>query len=139
GFVYDRYEEDVVGSGPAIGGVGVPFSFTSEELAFGFSYQLTDQLLGAIEWQELSTKQDAGEFWPSMKFGDAGWRIGFEGVQDKWAYRVGSNDGAISAGLGYNNDNLTFNYAFIRDWNNDLVGQVFGSSKTHQFELSYRW
>lgn len=141
GFVYDRYEEDVVGSGPSIGGVGVPFSFTSEELAFGLSYQLTDQLLGAIEWQELSTKQDASAMGPAMKFGDAGWRIGFEGVSEsKWAYRVGSNDGSISLGLGYlGDDDWTFNYAFIRDWNKDLVGELMGASNTHQFELSYKW
>ncbi|MEN6549505.1 MAG: hypothetical protein ABFE07_25965 [Armatimonadia bacterium] len=141
GFVYDCYDEDVVASGHAIGGDGLPFSFTSKELAFGLSYQLTDQLLGAIEWQQLSTEQDASDLGPGMKFGDAGWRIGFEGVSEtKWAYRVGSNDGAISLGLGYlGDDDWTFNYAFIRDWNKDLIGELMGPSNTHQFELSYKW
>ena len=131
GLIFDMYDEDVTATTP-LGRAAA--AFDSTEIALGVSRQLSDCALGAIEWQQLTVK-GAG-----VKHGDAGIRVGVE-VQprDDWAVRVGSNDGALSLGLGAAREDWSFDYAYIKDWNDDSVRAYLGSSDTHQFEIQHRW
>jgi hypothetical protein len=133
GFVFDDYKEDVSASGAAFP-APVSASFRSQEIALGVSRRLSDKVLAAVEWQQLNTKGN-GE-----RVGDAGFRAGLEfQPEPNWALRVGSNDGAFSAGVGAEKDNWSFQYAYLKDWNKDSVRTAFGDSDTHQFEVRYRW
>jgi len=133
GFVFDKYDEDVTASGPMVGG-SASAEFTSKEMAIGISRRLSDRVLGAIEWQQLTT-EGAG-----VKIGDAGIRAGVEvQVDENWAVRLGTNDGALSLGLGVVSQDWSFEYAFVSDWNDDSVGAAVGGSDTHQFEVRRSW
>lgn len=133
GLIFDRYDEDVTATGPAVGGT-VSAEFTSKEMAIGISRQLSDRVLAAIEWQELTT-EGAG-----VKIGDAGIRVGVEvQVSENWVARLGSNDGALCLGVGAVSQDWSFEYAFINDWNEDSVGAVLGNSDTHQLGVRRRW
>ncbi|HEY3396624.1 MAG TPA: hypothetical protein VGM19_03095 [Armatimonadota bacterium] len=133
GFIFDNYTEDVRGSGLAIG-PPVSDTFTSREIVIGVSQRLSRNVLGAVEWQQLSSK-GAG-----VTVGDSGLRVGVE-VQPApaWAFRLGSNLGAASTGLGYQDDAWSCNYTYVRNWNDDSVGPLFGHSNTNQLELQYHW
>lgn len=134
GAVYDKYHETVAASGPAFGGHPVEVGFSSETMILGVSYQLSDRLLGALEWQQVSAR-GAG-----TKTGDSGFRCGLEAiVSDGCQVRLGSNDGAWSLGVGYEKGRWAVDYAWLDDWNDDFVGSVFGGSDTHQLELTYSW
>ncbi|MFP3905354.1 MAG: hypothetical protein ACLFWB_14005 [Armatimonadota bacterium] len=133
GLVYDRYEEDVTGSG-ALYGEGMSASFISEGWGLGISRPLTDEVMAAIEWQQLESK-GAG-----VKVGDSGIRVGFEAqVGPWWAVRAGSNDGSLSAGAEFDNGKYSFEYAYIDDWNEDAAGAYLGGSTTHQFAIRAIW
>jgi len=132
GFVYDHYRENVSWSGTILsaGSAG----FTSEEIAIGLSRQVSDQVLAAVEWQQLTTKG------VGVKVGDSGFRLGTEVALSKtWTARGGWNDGALSLGAGWDGDGWSAQYAFINDWNDDMVGASLGGSDTHQFEVRRQW
>ncbi len=132
GFVYDRYDEDVNWSGTMLG-AGTA-SFRSEEMALGVSRQVADNVLAAIEWQQLTTEG------LGVKVGDSGLRLGAEVVlSESWAVRAGWNDGAFSLGSGWTGDDWSVQYAFINDWNDDSVGAALGGSHTHQFSVRRHW
>ena len=134
GAVYDRYSEDVTATGIAVGGGPQTFDCTSEEMAAGFSHRLNPCLLAAVEWQQLTTKGSG------IRNGDSGWRVGLEATCDNnVTLRLGSNDGAFSLGVGLTDKRWNFNYAYVKDWNNDLVEPLFGGSTTHQLEATYRF
>ena len=134
GAVYDRYDEDVIASGPAYGGGSLPFSYTSDEMVIGLSRKLNPNLLAAVEWQQLTTEGNG------TRQGDSGFRVGIEATLDNnVTFRAGSNDGSLSLGLGLQSDRLSLNYAFIDNWNKDLVEASLGSSSTHQFEAAYHF
>lgn len=134
GAIYDYNRDDVVAAGPLAGGGSVALDFTSRLTAVGFSHQLNPCLLAAVEWQQL-TSTGAG-----FRNGDSGWRVGLEATLDNnVTLRIGSNDGALSLGAGLTDKRWNFNYAFIRDWNKDIVEPLFGSSNTHQLEATYRF
>ncbi len=133
GIVFDEYDEDVTGTGPILGGT-VGAEFTSKEMAVGVSRRIDERVIGAIEWQQLTT-EGAG-----VKIGDAGLRVGVEVQADEnWTVRLGTNDGALSLGLGAVSEDWSFEYAFINDWNDDSVGAALGDSDTHQFGIRHRW
>lgn len=133
GFIYDDYDEDVTATGPAFG-AGLTSSFNSREIAVGFSGRINESVLGAVEWQQLTTK-GAG-----VRLGDAGVRVGFEAqLGQDWALRAGSNDGALSGGLGFATPGWSLEYAYMSNWNEDSVGAVLGDSDTHQLELRRHW
>lgn len=133
GFVYDYYNEDVTATGPAFGS-GFTASFNSREIAVGFSGRVNESVLGAVEWQQMSTK-GAG-----VSLGDAGFRVGFEAqVAKDWAVRAGSNDGALCGGVGFAGTRWSLEYAYMSNWNEDSVGAVLGDSHTHQVEARYQW
>lgn len=134
GGVYDSYDEDVDAAGSMVPGGALRVSSDSEALMFGLSYRLCDDLLGAVEWFHMWT-----ELGPST-YGDAGWRAGLErSLRDGLSLRVGSNDGSLSAGVGYDTGNWSVRYAYLDDWNDDFVGPIWGDSETHQFEATYHW
>lgn len=134
GGVYDRYDESVLASGLALGGMTLDEDATSEEKIFGVSHRFNNRWLAAVEWQEISTDIMGGSF------GDSGWRCGVEcQLNDNWAVRAGDNDGSFSAGLGYQQGRWAARYAYIQDWNNDIVGAQWGGSDTHQFEAVCTW
>jgi len=133
GFIYDRYDEDVTGAGLAFGAPQTG-QFRSEEIALGVSKQFDDCIIGAIEWQQLTTEGG------SSKIGDSGMRAGIEAaVGESWALRVGSNDGSLSLGAGYSCRKLSVQYAYINDWNADAAKAALGNSDTHQLEATYIW
>ena len=127
GATYDRYDEDVhiLTLGPALN-----FTAHAEEITGGASYQLTDHWLAALEWQQLSTEAGA------LRFSNAGWRGGIEGRFQDMCVRLGSNQGSMSLGLGWQWRRFTFNYAYIGDWNRDILGPTFGSSTTNSLEVT---
>jgi hypothetical protein len=134
GAVYDKYHETVTASGPAFGSAAFEVGFSSETMILGVSYRLSDRLLGALEWQQVSAR-GAG-----TRTGDSGFRCGLEAVvSDTCAVRLGTNDGAWSLGGGYEKGRWAVDYAWIDDWNDDFIGAIFGGSDTHQLELTYRW
>ena len=127
GAVYDRYFEDLKTPGGTL-------SYTSEEMVAGLSYRVTPLLLAAVEWQQLTTEGNGA------RNGDAGWRAGLEALLDNnVTLRAGSNDGALSLGVGLRGERWNLNYAFMKDWNKDLTPALFGGSSTHQFELNYHF
>ncbi|MCK4324112.1 MAG: hypothetical protein KAW89_06240 [Armatimonadetes bacterium] len=132
GFIYDSYKEDVSWSGTMLspGSAG----FDSEEIAIGISRQVSEQVLAAIEWQQLTTEG------VGVKMGDSGFRFGAEvALTETWTARAGWNDGALSLGAGWIGDGWSAQYAFIDDWNDDMVGASLGGSDTHQFEVRRQW
>lgn len=132
GAVWDRYDEDVTASGLLVGSVPVKASFDSEEIIVGASHRLNPSLLAAVEWQQLSSEN------ASSWRGDAGWRAGLEATMDNnITMRLGTNDGALSLGVGLRGQRWNLNYAFVKDWNDDTVGASLGGSKTHQLEAAY--
>jgi hypothetical protein len=134
GAIYDWYNEDVVAAGPLVGGGPLALQFKSKEMAIGISHRLNSCLLAAVEWQQLTT-EGAG-----TRNGDSGFRVGLEATLDNnVTLRGGSNDGALSLGIGLTDKCWNFNYAFVRDWNKDLVAPFFGGSNTHQLEATYRF
>jgi hypothetical protein len=134
GLVYDNYREDATGTGPAFGGASPSGDFTSQEAAVGISHRFGHQVLGAVEWQQLSTK-GAG-----TTLTHAGWRVGAE-VQPApdWAVRVGDNAGAFSTGLGLQRRAWSFEYAYVKDWNHQAVEAILGDSSTNSLEVRYVW
>jgi len=129
GFVYDKYHEKLT-----VTGLPIPVRYSSEEIVIGVSQPITERVLGAVEWQQLTTEGNG------TKVGDSGFRFGIEAIaSDKWTVRLGTNDGAFCAGLGYADSDWSVECAFMRDWNDDSVGAVFGGSDTHQLELTYCW
>lgn len=134
GAVYDRYEEDVVASGPMVGSSAVEFDFTSEEIAAGISHRLNPCVIAAVEWQQFTSKGGG------TRHGDSGFRVGLEAAMDNnVTLRIGSNDGALSLGAGLTDKRWNFNYAFVKDWNKDVVEAMLGASETHQLEATYRF
>jgi len=134
GAVYDRYDESVDGTGLPFGGVPVTATFHSEEIVTGIAYRLTDRLLAGVEWQQLSHRSGG------LENAEAGLRFGCEGLLgDGLALRLGSNQGACSVGLGWADDDWSLNYAYIQNWNDNLLGDVYGGSDTHSFELTHSW
>jgi hypothetical protein len=137
GFVYDYYREDVTGSGLPFGAGASP-RFTSKEMAVGVSRRLGDRVLGAVEWQQLSTEGQGAR--QGARQGDSGFRGGLEvRPSPQWAVRVGDNDGAFSAGLGLQSQAWSVEYAYVKDWNADSVGNLLGDSRTHSLEVRYTW
>jgi hypothetical protein len=133
GFVLDLYREDVTFQAPPMP-APQEFDFTSTEWALGVSGRLTERLLGAIEWLSLKSKDGALEAsTEGLHFG-----LEYEATEDV-AVRAGSNDGALSLGAGYNPEDWVVNYAYIKDWNDDAVGDAFGGSDTHQLEIGHYW
>jgi len=134
GLVYDKYHEDLTATGPMIPGSPVTARYSSEEIIIGVSQPITERVLGAVEWQQLTTEGNG------TKVGDSGFRVGIEAIaSDRWTVRLGTNDGAFCAGLGYGDSDWSVQYAFMKDWNDDSVGAIFGGSDTHQLELTYCW
>jgi hypothetical protein len=134
GAVYDRYREDVAASGPAYVGGPFAYRYTSEEMLVGFSRKLNPSLLAAVEWQQLTTDGNG------TRQGDSGFRLGLEAALDNnVTFRAGSNDRSVSLGLGLQSRRLSLNYAFVDNWNKDMVEASLGSSSTHQFEAAYRF
>jgi len=134
GAVYDRYNEDVTASGPYYLGWPSAYSYTSEEMLVGYSRKLNPNLLAAVEWQQLTTDGSG------TRQGDSGFRLGIEATLDNnVTFRAGSNDRSVSLGLGLQSDRLSLNYAFVDNWNKDMVEASLGSSSTHQFEAAYHF
>lgn len=134
GAVYDRYDEDVTASGLYWTGWPPSYSYTSEEMVLGYSRKLNDTVLAAVEWQQLTTEGNG------TRQGDSGFRFGIEATLDNnLTFRAGSNDGSLSLGLGLQSRRLSLNYAFVDNWNQDMVEASLGSSETHQLEAAYRF
>jgi len=134
GAVYDRYDESVTGSGAVFGATPVDATSHSEEIVVGVAYRVTDRVLAAVEWQQLSMHLGA------VENAEAGVRVGCEArLGDSLALRVGSNQGGLSAGVGWNQDGWSVNYAYVQDWNENIFGATYGGSDTHSFEATYTW
>lgn len=133
GLVYDYYQESVEGAGIAFGGLASQV-FHTDLLAVGVSKYLRPNLLVAAEYQDGSSSAGATE--GSL----AGWHFGAEcRVTPRWSLRAGLNDQQPTAGVGYRGERFELNYAFVNDWNDDIAGNVFGGSETHQLQATYEW
>ena len=132
GFVYDRYDEDVKWSGVILSAGSA--TFTSEEIAVGLSRQVADNVLAAVEWQQLSTEG------LGVRLSDSGFRLGAEvTLSPAWQARGGWNDGGLSLGAGWNHGAWSAQYAFVSNWNDDSVRAALGGSDTHQLEIRRSW
>jgi hypothetical protein len=133
GFVLDWYTEDVTFFAPPMP-EPAKFDFTSTEWALGVSRRLSDQVIAAVEWMELESKDGA------LRSKAEGLHFGVEyQAPEGVSLRAGSNDGELSLGAGYSRENWVINYAYLSDWNADAVGAAFGGSDTHQFEIGGYW
>ena len=134
GAVYDNYDESVTATGLLLGGATIAADTSSKAMTAGVSHQISDRLLVAAEWFQMTTDISG------RSFGDSGWRAGLEALLDEGvSLRVGDNDGSFSAGVGVESGRVSVRYAYLRDWNNDFVGPIWGGSKTNQFEATYHW
>lgn len=133
GLVFDWYTEDVNFVGPTAPG-GARFDFTSTEWALGASARLDERVVAAVEWLDLESKDGA------LRSHVDGLHLGVEyAATPQIQVRLGSNDGQLSLGAGGRLEGWAFNYAFIKDWNDDAVGASFGGSDTHMFEAGRYW
>lgn len=133
GAIYDRYDDDVVAQGLMFGGMQAA-TFNCYTMTLGACHQFADRVLAGAEWREVVVK-GAG-----VRTGDAGFRVGLEVTTPRaWAFRLGSNDGALSAGVGFARGRWSIDYAYADDWNDDLVGHFLGGSDTHELEVRYEW
>jgi len=133
GLVYDYYQETAKASGVALLGrtKGV---FISKLLAVGVSKHLSEDLLVAAEYQDASAMD--GPRGGSL----SGWHVGAEYLPvPGFAVRAGLNDERLSAGLGHKSDRWEISYAYINRWNDDVAGDMFGASDTHQLQAICRW
>jgi hypothetical protein len=134
GAVYDNYDESVTATGLMLGGATIATDTSSKAMMAGVSHQITDRLLAAAEWFEMTTDING------RSYGGHGWRAGLEAMLDEGvSLRVGDNDGSLSAGVGIESGRVSVRYAYLRDWNEDLVGAIWGGSTTNQFEATYHW
>ena len=134
GLVFDYYREDVTFQPPVPGAPAQDLDFDSTTFAIGVSNRLADNLIGAIEWMQL--RAEAG----NLKTDTEGLSLGIEyDAAPGVLMRIGSRDGALTLGAGYTGEGWVANYAFINDWNDGDVGDLFGSSDTHQLEVGYHW
>lgn len=133
GFVFDWYTEDV-GFQSAEMPAPMSFEFTSTEWALGVSARVSPELLAAAEWMELESRDD------ELSSRTDGLHVGVEyQVGDQVRLRLGSSDGALTAGAGAQFGEWVVNYAYIDDWNDASVGAAFGESDTHQVEFGRYW
>ncbi|MGC9318492.1 MAG: hypothetical protein ACP5KN_10740 [Armatimonadota bacterium] len=133
GFVYDRYTEDVAFRSPEMPQTAL-LDFTSTEWAVGVSAPLSERVLGAAEWMEL--KSESGE----MQSKSEGLHLGVEvAATPQLDLRLGSNDGTLALGAGYEVSGWVVNYAYLDDWNEDATGAALGGSETHQLEVAHVW
>jgi hypothetical protein len=135
GLVYDYMLEDVTGTGLAFMPMtSVEQVFHTDLLAIGGTRHITPEWLVAAEWQDAVTQ--AGD----IKAGLHGWHLGTE---YRWpqglALRAGLNDGQMTLGAGYQNGHWDVEYAFMNNWNNEVVGSILGASDTHQVQALYTW
>ncbi len=131
GIVVDRYTEDVSMTAPTELG---PVEFDAWEYAFGISHRVNPRILLAAEWSELVN--EAGE----VRNVFSGWHFGAEYmINSQAALRVGSNDRQLSVGFGYNAGRWAANYAYLKDWNDNVVGDLLGGSDTQQIEITASW
>ncbi len=129
----DRYGEDVTMAAPGMPGV-LTDEYSATQYAIGISGRASDRTIVALEWGELRNKSGIFENVVS------GWRGGVElEVNSRASLRAGVNDDAISTGFGFKSDDWTVSYAYIRDWNDDVVGVLFGGSDTQQIEITGSW
>lgn len=129
----DRYGEDVTMAAPGMPGA-LTDEYSATQYAIGISGRASDRALVALEWGELRNK--SGPFENIV----SGWHAGVElDINSQACVRAGINDNAISTGFGFKSDHWTVSYAYIQDWNDDLVGALFGGSDTQQIEIAGSW
>lgn len=133
GIVYDYYQETATATGLAVGGQARRV-FHSELLAIGASRHLQPDLLAVVEYRTSST------FDGPTKRSLSGWHAGLEFQPSApCALRAGLDDENLTLGSGYKDDRWQVDYAFVSDWNDDIAGNLFGGSDTHQLQATYRW
>lgn len=133
GLVYDNYKDKISASGLAVGAPVIGKSKV-ELLAVGMSKRFGERLLLAAEY-----------YWTEVRvFGaeasQSGWHGGAElMLSPMWRLRSGVNDGFLTAGMGYERGEWSFDYAYAGNWNAEAVRAMLGSSDTHMLSAVYRW
>jgi hypothetical protein len=133
GLVYDHYRDKVSASGLA---VGAPVQGKSKLklLAAGVSQRVRENLLLVAEYQWTEVRV------MGAKSSQSGWHGGAElMLNPQWRLRSGVSDGFITAGLGCEREQWSFDYAYVGNWNAESVRALLGSSDTHMFSAVYRW
>ncbi len=133
GGVVDVYSEDVKMVGPGLPGA-IMSEFDATQYALGVSGRVGDRVLLALEWAELKSESGVVENVAS------GWHAGIEfDINEQAKLRAGLDDGELTTGFGYESENWSANFAYIKDWNEDLVGAALGESDTSQIEITTSW
>lgn len=128
GLVGDYYQEtaSVAGAGDIV--------FHTSLLAAGASRHLGDKLLLAAEFQRGESKSGA------VSDTINGWHFGAEfKPAGHVAFRAGLNDTQPTFGIGFNDGRWAVDYAYLKDWNDDIAGPLLGGSKTHSLHATYCW
>ena len=129
----DRYGEDVTMAAPGLPAV-LTDEYSATQYAIGISGRASDRALVALEWGELKNKSGPFENVAS------GWHAGVEfDLNSRARLRAGVDDNEITTGFGFKSDTWTVSYAYIKDWNDELVGALFGGSETQQIEFTGSW
>ena len=116
--------------------VGAPMrmTFHTDLLALGASRHVRPDLLVVAEYQQGRTYNGPARGWLS------GWHVGAEYQAPQGvAVRAGLNDGEPTVGLGYARDHWHADYTYMKNWNDDIAGALFGNSDTHQLQAVYAW
>ncbi len=137
GALYDKYKEEVKSSGLYLG-LLTEWHFWSEQWGAGLSYTPDARTTLAAELQRYELKFEIG----ALDRHRASWHFGAERwVAPQWACRVGTNDGSVTAGLGYQSGSGKWgvDYAYLRNWAGKDFKPLFGSSDTHMLVAERHW
>ena len=108
--------------------------YHSTQFALGASRHITPQVTAVAEFRRGKTANG------NRGSTSNGWHFGAEYAHpSSLCLRAGLADESPTFGLGYEREGWRLDYAFIRDWNDDAVGALFGGSDTHSLQLSYAW
>jgi hypothetical protein len=128
GLVGDYYQETA-----SVAGLG-DLVFHTSLLAVGASRHLGDSLVLAAEFQRGESKSGALD--DTLN----GWHFGAEyKPAGHLAFRAGLNDTQPTFGIGFNDGRWAVDYAYVKDWNDDIAGGLLGGSKTHSLHATYCW
>ncbi len=109
--------------------------FTGDQFLVGVSRRFGPQWLGAVEYQHCGMHASG--------FEDSGsdiWSFGAEYTPGgPWSFRAGLADESPTFGFGFNNGAWRADYAFIKDWRDGDLGELFGGSRTHSIQVIGTW
>jgi hypothetical protein len=135
GMTYSFAQHSVWANALTPGGVVTTHNnYRDDLITFGLDRHVTPNLLLVLEFHHGSISGDG------VNTTSNGWHAGAEYLLGKeWAVRAGDADGATTLGAGWSRGPWRLDYAYLKDWNQASMSQLFGSSHTHSLEAAFSW